>query len=163
MSHKLTKKEEADWLLLLHSGNAQAFALLYDQYASLVMGLVLKMCGNDKEEANRIFISAMVELRNYFRNHDAKPGESLPGLVIRIVRNHALLQEPVKNAPLNPSVSFPGWRKDQDLLLKYIFLKGFNAEEAASKANIPSGTVKTRLRNMLAEFRKPKQPTLFPI
>lgn len=162
MNHKLTKKEEADWIAMLHNGNPEAFALVYDQYASMVYGMLLKMTG-DEESASKILISAFVEIRNYFRSQDTKPGESLSGLVIKIARNHALNQESVKNALVASGTHFPGWRKDQDFLLKYIFLKGMSAEEAASKANIPGGTVKTRLRNMLAEFRKPKQPTLFPI
>lgn len=161
----------------LRAQTQHGFEMLIDTYASILFGAALRMTAGSEEAAKEICKEALYKIYKNARNYNESKG-ILFIWMLNILRNQALeyirlkglknellkqsseeylLQCQTKSAP-HPSLTIDTLRQelrpDQLELLDMIFFKGLNHEDTAKQLRFPSGTVKTRLRAALGQFRK---------
>ncbi len=163
----------------IKAGNRQALEELYDAYAGMVYGVVLKMIRNE-ELAQEIVQDVFLRVWKSIDSYDPAKAK-ISTWMINIARNRTIdeirsknyrnLQE---NQSIHDSVHEEGktgrvemkvdaiglksvinrLRPEQKLLLEFVYFGGYTHEEAARELNIPLGTVKTRIRSSILELRK---------
>lgn len=163
----------------IQAGDKQALAKLYDAYAGMVYGVVLKMIRNE-ELAQEIVQDVFLRVWKNIASYDSTKAR-ISTWIINIARNRAideLRSKNFKNQQENQSLDLSvnegelggsvemkvdaiglksvinKLRPDQKLLLELVYYGGFTHEEAAKELNIPLGTVKTRIRSSILELRK---------
>ncbi len=163
----------------IRAGDRQALERLYDAYAGMVYGVVLKMI-RDEELAQEIVQNVFLRLwKNIDKYDEAKA--KISTWIINIARNRIIDEirsENFKNQQENQSLDYSvnegelggstemkvnaiglksminKLRSEQKLLLELVYFGGYTHEEAAKELNIPLGTVKTRIRSSILELRK---------
>lgn len=163
----------------IRAGNRQALAELYDAYAGMVYGVVLKMIRND-EIAQEIVQDVFLRVWKNIDTYDPTRAR-ISTWMINIARNRTIDEirsKNYKNLKENQSIDdsvnegeaggsvemkvdaiglksvVNRLRPEQKLLLEYVYFGGYTHEEAAKELNIPLGTVKTRIRSSILELRK---------
>lgn len=163
----------------IRAGDRQALERLYDAYAGMVYGVVLKMI-RDEELAQEIVQNVFLRLwKNIDKYDEAKA--KISTWIINIARNRIIDEirsKNFKNQQENQSLDYSvnegelggstemkvnaigpksminKLRSEQKLLLELVYFGGYTHEEAAKELNIPLGTVKTRIRSSILELRK---------
>lgn len=163
----------------IRAGDRQALERLYDAYAGMVYGVVLKMIRNE-ELAQEIVQDVFLRVwKNIDKYDEAKARIST--WIINIARNRTIdeirsknFKNQQENQSLDVSVNegelggstemkvdaiglksvINKLRPEQKLLLELVYFGGYTHEEAAKELNIPLGTVKTRIRSSILELRK---------
>ncbi|MHB1278352.1 MAG: RNA polymerase sigma factor [Bacteroidia bacterium] len=163
----------------IRAGNRQALAELYDAYAGMVYGVVLKMIRNE-ELAQEIVQDVFLRVWKNIDTYDPAKAR-ISTWMINIARNRTIdemrsknYRKHQENQSIDDSVNEGGkggsvelkvdaiglksiinrLRPEQKLLLDYVYFGGYTHEEAAKELNIPLGTVKTRIRSSILELRK---------
>lgn len=163
----------------IRAGNRQALAELYDAYAGMVYGVVLKMIRNE-ELAQEIVQDVFLKVWKNIDSYDPSRAR-ISTWMINIARNRTIDEirsKNYRNHQENQSIDDSVYegatggsvemkvdaiglksvlnrlRPEQKLLLEYVYYGGYTHEEAAKELNIPLGTVKTRIRSSILELRK---------
>ena len=169
---------DTDIATMLQSGEESAFALLYDNYAALLFGTVLRIVG-DRREAENLLQDCFVKIWQNINRYDPKKGRFATWL-INIARNTAIdftrskyFSQKKKNhslenlvgAETGRSVSHPtletvGLRQLVDKLtptcrevIEWMYFDGYTQQEIVDNFGIPLGTVKSRTRLAIKELR----------
>ena len=157
----------------------QGFSILYDQYAGNLYGLALRIVGS-RAGAEEVVQDAFVKVWRKIHQYDPVKGRLFTWL-LNIVRNTALdyLRSPqclfsrnshsldtfladraTPEAHAHMVVDHIGLSAmllqlpvEHQLVLEYVYLRGYTQAEAAGLLNLPLGTVKTRLRKAISDLR----------
>jgi len=163
----------------IRAGDRQALERLYDAYAGMVYGVVLKMIRNEElvqEIVQDVFLRVWKNIEKYDESK-----ARISTWIINIARNRTIdeirsknYKNQQENQSLDVSVNegelggstemkvdaiglksvINKLRPEQKLLLELVYFGGYTHEEAAKELNIPLGTVKTRIRSSILELRK---------
>lgn len=176
MSHINIEKERVRHLL---AGDDDAFAALYDDYAGLIFGVILRIVA-DKAEAENLLQDCFVKIWRNMATFDPEKGR-LATWMINIARNTAIdftrskyfaqkrqnqNLEKIVSTGMDPVVApvpvdIVGLRQLVSKLspicrdvIEWMYFDGYTQQEIADRFNIPLGTVKTRTRLALKELKK---------
>ncbi len=176
MSHTNIEMER---VVQLQAGDEDAFAALYDDYAGLIFGIILRIVP-DKAEAENLLQDCFVKVWQNIASFDPEKGR-LATWLINIARNTAVdftrskyYSQKTVNQNLekivyaeSPPFSSPipvevlGLRQLVKKLspvfrevIEWMYFEGYTQQEIADRFNIPLGTVKTRSRQALKELKK---------
>jgi RNA polymerase sigma-70 factor (ECF subfamily) len=169
----------ADLLPALVDGDEGAFALLYDAYAPLLFGIIVRIVGDEKEAEN-LLQDTFVKIWNHISKYDAEKGR-LATWLINIARHIAIdfkrskyFNQKQKNQTLDHLVS-TGMELSATLpvidtlglkqlveritpacreVIEWMYFDGYTQQEIADRFGIPLGTVKTRARMGLKELKE---------
>lgn len=155
--------DDTEWIRAAASGNAEAFAALYDRYAPLLFALCLRIV-EDEREAQDLLHDVFMEAWEKAGEFDARRGSVRTWLLIR-TRSRALDrkasarlsrraepkdEEASASAALEPdgvavraALEQLPLEVRQTLELKYF--AGMTANEIAKSIGTPEGTVRSRL------------------
>jgi RNA polymerase sigma-70 factor, ECF subfamily len=169
---------DTDLVLMLQSGDEAAFALLYDNYSSLLFGTILRIV-NERKEAENLLQDCCVKIWQHIGRFDPEKGK-LATWLINIARNTAIdftrskyFSQKQKNQNLDnlvfaetgqyisqPNVEVLGLRQLVEKLtptcrqvLEWMYFDGYTQQEIADNFGIPLGTVKSRTRLAIKELR----------
>lgn len=170
------KFAESQIVEMLHQNDKRVIAIIYDQYAPSLYGVVFRIVQSE-EVAQDVMQDAFVKVWKKGTTYNSSKGTLFTWL-LNITRNTAidkLRSAGFRNSGKNQSidnfvynkVSSQGTNPDEigvkdllnDLDEKYrevvdmIYFRGFTQKEVSEELNIPLGTVKTRLRIALRELR----------
>lgn len=161
-------------------GDINAFEKLYDDYSPSIFGIISNMVKSDdigEDLCQDVFVKIWKNIHSY----DESKG-SIFTWMLNIARNTAIdfirsnknkLNAEIQNqgksvneikqvsASENFSINHIGIRdlinklyEDQQLMIDYIYFRGYTHQEVADELAMPLGTVKTKIRNALINLRK---------
>lgn len=168
----LEKEQLNEHIVALQSGNEQALAAIYDAYSPALYGLAKNIVGND-EIAQDVLQECFIKIWKQIKLFDPSKG-SFFTWIINICRNLSIDEQRksnrVQQGPTldeeNHSLTYQntngiGLRnilqnlpKEQQLVLDFIYFKGYTQQEVAAVTGWPIGTVKTRSRAALLSLKK---------
>jgi len=171
------KFAESQIVEMLHQNDKRVIAIIYDQYAAALYGVVFRIVQSE-EVAQDVMQDAFVKIWKKGMTYDSTKGTLFTWL-LNITRNTAIdklrsagFRKRGKNQSIDAhvytKVSSRGTNPDEigvkELLnnlddkyreiIDMIYFSGFTQKEVSEELNIPLGTVKTRLRIGLRELRE---------
>jgi RNA polymerase sigma-70 factor (ECF subfamily) len=172
----MSKTAEINTLIVeLQNGNENAFALLYDKYSPALYGIVQKIIRDD-DIAQDILQDCFVTIWKKAKSFDATKGSFFTWM-LNICRNKAIdvlrkqqresghldtMKETEvlssKETAMNVNTIGLGEEvnklpEEQQIIIEYLYFKGYTQKEVSEELNIPLGTVKTRARYAITELR----------
>ena len=175
-----TERSDDDLLVLTAEGNQEAFALFYDRTASRVCGLVKRVL-IDPAQSEEVTQDVYLEAWQNASRFDPAKGKALAWLLMmghRRAIDRVRASQSSRNRDLAVGVrDFEETRDDveetveitlehqrvtkairtltpnQQQALELTYFQGLTNTEAALKAGVPVGTMKTRLRDALIALR----------
>ncbi len=163
---------------LQQSGDESSFEALYDAYAAVLFGIILRIV-SDQKEAENLLQDCFVKIWRNIKQFDPERGRFATWL-INIARHTAIdfirspyykqrvnkqeytdadisNKELIVNQPTIESIGLkqlveklsPGCRD----VIERMYFEGYSQQEIADRYGIPLGTVKTRSRSALKELR----------
>lgn len=173
----MTKETNIGELIVqLQSGDEAALSQLYDMYSGSLYGLILKIV-HDEAIAQDILQDCFVKIWKKATTYSSSKGSFFTWM-LNICRNKSidelrkierartgqdnLKQENVyASTGTETNISAIGLEdhiakltEDQQIILKYIYFKGYTQQEVSDELGIPLGTVKTRARSAVQELRE---------
>lgn len=170
---------DAQLVALLKEGDEEAFARLYDNYAALLFGVIVRIV-EDRREAENLLQDCFVKIWQRADRYDPEKGKLVTWL-INIARNTAIdytrskyFSQKKKNQNLDNLVDTgttasaysvpvetmglkqlvhklaPACRQ----VIEWMYFEGYTQQEIADNFNIPLGTVKLRARTAMKELRQ---------
>lgn len=169
---------EVDLIVGLQNKDNKAFAVLYDNYAPALLGIIVKIV-RDEAEAENLLQDAFVKIWRNIHQYDATKGR-LFTWILNIARNTAInylrsshysvgkeiqsIDNPVSIQTAyseNIDVNYIGVAETVEKLepklkqiIDLIYFMGYTQQEVSEKLDMPLGTVKTRTRMALLQLRK---------
>ena len=174
-----TKYSEEELIALLRAEDQNAFSYLYDNYASALNGIIMRMV-EDNQLAEDILQEAFVKIWNNFKQYDNSKGRLFTwminitrNLTIDTLRSKGYKKQKKISEDENSVTTYQdknytsdrfdtiGLRKqvqylkpDQKVIIDLAYFNGYTQEEISKEMEIPLGTVKTRMRSAIIELRK---------
>lgn len=153
---------EQEIIGLLQQDPRAGLHLLYDQFAPVLYGLLLRM-EPDEQRAALIFGRVWMEVHHALRPGDLAPGQLLPFLM-RVTREHAAANRSEKdgltlNEDLAPLTALLKQGNDHaagsvcEKMLELVCDKGYTASAIASLTGIAEAQVKQNIRQALKNIR----------
>ncbi|TNE53484.1 MAG: sigma-70 family RNA polymerase sigma factor [Bacteroidetes bacterium] len=163
-------------IIQLQKGSELALSQLYDLYGGSLYGLILKIV-NDEELAQDILQDCFVNIWKKANTYSSSKGSFFTWM-LNICRNKSIdeirkiertrtgkdnlqREDVYSNTGTETNISAIGLEdhiarlsEDQQLILKYIYFKGYTQQEVSDELKIPLGTVKTRARSAVQELRE---------
>ena len=173
------KITEEELIKLLSDHKVRGMEILYDNYSSALYGVIHRIVQSD-EIAEDILQEVFLRIWKNFSQYSAEKGRLFTWM-IQVARNMALDKvrsrdyvNSKKNQPLENFVFYneltatgsynPDTIDVRDIVSKLepeykeiidiLFFQGYSQADAASKLNIPIGTVKTRSRAAILKLRQ---------
>lgn len=170
---------DAHLIALLVEGDEEAYARLYDNYANLLFGVIVRIV-RDRKDAENLLQDCFVKIWQNAARYDAEKGKLVTWL-INIARNTAIdftrskyFSQKIKNQTLDHlvdtgasssayqvSTDTMGLRQLVDKLspacrqvIEWMYFEGYTQQEIADNFNIPLGTVKLRARTAMKALRQ---------
>jgi RNA polymerase sigma factor (sigma-70 family) len=174
-----TKYTEEELIALLQNQDAAAFSYLYDNYATALSGVIVRMV-DDAQLAEDILQETFVKIWKNFGQYDSSKGRLFTWM-INITRNFTIDTLRSKGYKKQQKISEDenvvsnyrdkqfstnqfdsiGLRKqvetlkpDQKIIIDLAYFGGYTQDEISKEMKIPLGTVKTRMRSAIMELRK---------
>jgi len=171
------KVSEKNIVAMLHQNDKRVMAIIYDQYAPALYGVVFRIVKSE-EVAQDVMQDAFVKIWKNGTTYDSSKG-TLFTWMLNITRNTAIDKirskgfrngekiQSIDNHVYNQASKNHRIKPDEvgvkevlnNLEDKYkevvdlIYFKGYTQQEVSEHLNIPIGTVKSRLRIALRELR----------
>jgi len=169
---------ESELVALLKSKAPEGFSILYDQYATNLYGVALRITASHAQ-AQDVVQEALVKAWLHLDQYDPVKGRLFTWL-LNVVRHAAIDYLRSPHHRLSADVHLPEdddgkspppgnystavdhiglaellaeLHQDQQLLLEYAYFKGFTQVEIAQRLEMPLGTVKTRMRAAIMQLR----------
>lgn len=163
-------------LLEVKAGNKAAFAELYDAYSAALFGVAVKVVGDEAQAAD-VLQDSFVKIWRYAPKYDPKKGSAFTWM-LNIARNTAIdalrkskkaTLRPIQNedaavdkkASSEQNTDTIGLKsmvadlpEEQQIIVEYLYFKGYTQQETSDALNLPLGTVKTRSRAALKKMAK---------
>jgi len=170
---------EEELLILLKEQSRHAFNYLYKQYGGALYGVICKVL-DDEHTSQDVLQDVFVKIWNNIGQYDPMKGR-LYTWMLNIARNSAIdklrskgeimkskiqtgenvVNNLEQNIKTEQSTDTIGLRKMVDNLkpeyatiVNLAYFNGYTIEEIAKTLNIPSGTVKTRMRSAMGQLRE---------
>ncbi len=169
--------EENELIALLKKREQDAFTYLYRNYSATLYGVILSIIIN-RDTADDVLQEVFVKIWNNIDKYDASKGR-LYTWMVNLTRNAAIdklrskgeiLQQKILNTDFSVDTSGSrttevptdniGVRKivhalkpEQRTVIELAYYSGLTMEEIAVQLEIPTGTVKTRLRAAILKLR----------
>ncbi len=149
---------------------------MYDRYSAALNGVVRRFVA-DQDQANDILQDSFVKIWKNIDRYDSTKG-SFYTWMLNVARNTAIdflrknkkelkteIQDwestvSVQNA-VQQNTSTIGLQKlvenlvpEQQVIIEYLYFKGYTQQEVSDELELPLGTVKTRTRLAMRELRK---------
>lgn len=158
------------------SGDESVMTVLYNNYASSLYGLILRVV-LDEAIAADVLQDAFVKIWKNGPLYDIKKG-TLFTWMLNISRNTAIdaqrkikREREVKNQNASENVYMSASEiksiehiginelidklpAEQQIIIDYLYYKGYTQQELSEELDLPLGTVKTRARNAIKELKK---------
>ena len=168
--------EDVELVRAIAAGDRDGLAALYDRYASVLLGMAMRIV-RDRREAEDLLHDVFLEVWRSARDYDLTRGRVRTWLVVRM-RSRALdvlksarvsrrsgdpevLERMVAEAEPGESPDRPRIRTvlaqltaDQRQVLELAYFDGLSCSEIAAHIAIPIGTVKSRLAAGLGRLRQ---------
>ena len=162
----------------LKAGEDQAFADLYDNYGSLIYGVIYRIVKDDADAEN-VMQDCFVKIWERIKTYDPKKGK-LATWLINVSRNAAIdFTRSKYYSQKNKNQSFDNFvypdtagfitRISEDTMdlrekvgqlkapyreiIEWLYFEGYTQQEISDQFDIPLGTVKTRTRKALQDLR----------
>jgi RNA polymerase sigma-70 factor (ECF subfamily) len=176
-----TDAEDAESLLAVARGDESAFARVYDRYAPILLGLLLRIL-RSRAEAEDVLQEVFLQVWQQARSFDPARGRAFTWLVT-LARSRAIdrlravdsreraAQRSAGDAPPEPAraewvdetairaeraeavrAALAELPEEQRQVLVLAYLEGMSQSEIAEAKNQPLGTVKTRTRTGLKKL-----------
>ncbi len=175
----ITKYSEEELVTLLREQDQSAFSYLYDNYASALNGIIIRMV-DDTQLAEDILQEAFLKIWNNFKQYDTSKGRLFTwminitrNLTIDTLRSKGYKKGKKISQDENSVITYQdkssktdrfdtiGLRKqlqhlkpEQKVIIDMAYFSGYTQEEISKEMEIPLGTVKTRMRTAIIELRK---------
>lgn len=175
---EVKKYTEEELVMQLQSRSQQAFSYLYDNYASALNGVIIRLV-EDRELAEDILQEVFVKIWNNFSSYDTAKGRLFTWM-INITRN--LTIDTLRSKGYNKQQKISGdensvsnyadnttaakfdtlgirkllinLKPEQRSIIDMAYFNGYTQDEISKEMGIPLGTVKTRMRTAILELRK---------
>lgn len=158
------------------SGDASAFSEVYDRYSGALNGVVMRLIG-EQEIANDVLQDSFVKIWKNIESYDKTKG-SFYTWMLNIARNTSIdhlrkskkeLKSEIQDWDVSvgtqnavvQNTSTIGLTKlvenlapEQQVIIEYLYFKGYTQQEISDELELPLGTVKTRTRLAMRELRK---------
>lgn len=171
--------DEESLVRLLKQQDKPAFEYLYRQYSGALLGILFKAVGHE-DTANDLLQEVFVKIWKNIGSYQPERGR-LYTWMLNIARNAGidyLRSKQAKQESKNQNIEDAVYDVDkgrqmsqltdtiglkslvdklspeQQLVLEYVYFKGYTQDDAAKTLNLPLGTVKTRVRAAINELRK---------
>jgi len=160
----------------IKAGETSAFSEMYDRYSGALNGVVRRFVP-DQDQANDILQDSFVKIWKNIERYDSTKG-SFYTWMLNVARNTSIdflrktkkelkseIQDldsavSVQNAVVQ-NTSTIGLQKlvetlvpEQQVVIEYLYFKGYTQQEVSDELELPLGTVKTRTRLAMRELRK---------
>jgi RNA polymerase sigma-70 factor (ECF subfamily) len=170
---------ENELVSLLKSRDKRGFEMLYTNYSSALYGIVLKIVRTE-EIAEDVLQDAFVKIWKNVISYDSSKG-TLFTWMLNVARNTAIdrirSQEYKNTAKIQsidnnvgitagqPTTHIPvehigldgivaKLKPEHQVIIEYLYFKGFTQAEVAEELDIPLGTVKTRVKSAINHLRE---------
>lgn len=174
--HKTIAEEEL--VSLLRQQDRKGFEYLYDRYSAALYGVVLRIVRTEAL-AEDVVQEAFVKIWKNFTAYERTKG-TLFTWMLNVARNTAIdkirsqdyrqqaqIQDVTQNvssidrqASVEMPVNHIGFEKfvaqlkpEHQILVDYLYFKGYTQSEVAQELDIPLGTVKTRIKTAISHLR----------
>lgn len=175
------QSSDADLLSRISNHDEVALALLYEQYRTILFGLLIRIL-NDRAEAEDILQEVFVQIWQQAQNFDRERGKPFTWIVtmtrsraidrLRFLKTRTRTIERVKagkplctDSKIEQNLILRRRQKlvraaltqlpeNQRSLLLMAYFDGYSQTEIAESTNIPLGTVKTRMRVGITKLRE---------
>ncbi len=173
---------DSDLIARMKDGDESALSALYDRYASLLFGMLMRIL-NDHQAAEEVLQDVFMQLWNNPGRFDAARG-SLPAWLMVIARNRAIsrlrgrrdrevleeeegdfagtfvssenIEDEAARAQMaqNIAAAMEKLPQEQRQALELAYFEGMSQSEIAARTGAPLGTVKTRVRTAMQVLRQ---------
>ena len=162
----------------IKKGDTKAFEKIYDAYSAALFGICLKII-KDEEASQDILQDSFVKIWKKIHSFDETKG-TLFTWMLNITRNTAIdryrqlvkkSEVSIQNEDTNVSYSkasnstmnvnhigiselLKTLPDEQQVIIEYLYFKGYTQQEVAEELDLPLGTVKTRSRSALKAMKE---------
>lgn len=162
----------------IKKGDSAAFEKIYEAYAPALYGICVKIL-NDEMQAQDVLQDSFVKIWKNCTSFDENKGSFFTWM-LNITRNTAIdkYRQKIKKAAVSIQsdekivhvnverhesikTNHIGIRdllkmlpEEQQVIIDYLYFRGYTHQEASDELNLPLGTVKTRSRNALKTLGK---------
>lgn len=160
----------------IKDGDTGAFSEAYDRYSGALNGVILRLVP-DQDTANDVLQDTFVKIWKNIERYDSTKG-SFYTWMLNIARNTSIdfLRKTKKELKseiqdwdstvgtqnaVKQNTSTIGLQKlvetlvpEQQVIIEYLYFKGYTQQEISDELELPLGTVKTRTRLAMRELRK---------
>ena len=170
--------QEEELIHLLKQKDRKGFAVLYDNYANALYGVILKII-QIEELAKDVLQDSFVKIWKNIHTYNANKG-TLFTWILNIARNTAIdktrsadykqiiRKQSIETISIEDSTYFTNTQTDaiglnkqiaqlkpeHQEIIDWIYFKGYTQSEVAKALEIPLGTVKTRVRLAIQHLRR---------
>jgi RNA polymerase sigma-70 factor (ECF subfamily) len=179
---------DEDLMALVHSGDDEAFAVMFDRHADAAFSLAYRMCGR-RSTAEDVVQEAFMSLWRSGAHYDRARG-SVRSWVLGVVRNRSIdlfrrdairtgrdvaAEDVVERLAARDDVPAEAERRhdarhvrsaldelppDQRKVIELAYFGGFSHSQIAEMLGLPPGTVKGRMRLGLTKLRVALEPVV---
>lgn len=160
----------------IKDGETSAFSEMYDRYSGALNGVVRRFVP-DQDQANDILQDSFVKIWKNIERYDSTKG-SFYTWMLNVARNTSIdflrkskkeLKSEIQDldsavgvqSAVKQNTSTIGLQKlvetlvpEQQVIIEYLYFKGYTQQEVSDELDLPLGTVKTRTRLAMRELRK---------
>lgn len=170
----MTDKEKLnEHITALQDGDQQALSIIYDAYSPALYGLARNILGSETA-AQDVLQESFIKIWKQIKQFDPSKGTFFTWIInicrnlsIDELRKHHRTQRSTTDPEYeNPSITYQntntiGLRnimqrlpEEQQLVLDFLYFRGYTQQEVSDATGWPIGTVKTRSRAALLSLRK---------
>jgi RNA polymerase sigma-70 factor (ECF subfamily) len=172
---------DADLICRISNNDEAALALFYDRYRAILFGLLIRIL-NNRAEAEDVLQEVFVQVWKEAKNFDGERGRAFTWLLtiarcraidrLRFLKTRTLAAERADaskplyiDSKIEQNLILRGRQKlvrtalsalpeNQRSLLLMAYFDGYSQTEIAERANVPLGTVKSRMRIGMTKLRE---------
>lgn len=171
----MSNNEVKTLIIELQQGNEAAFSKLYDKYSPALYGIILKIVRDD-EVAQDILQDCFVTIWKKAQSFNAEKGSFFTWM-LNICRNRSIdvlrknkresdhldtMKETdyISTKEESMNINTIGLKdvvgdlsEEHQIIIEYLYFRGYTQQEVSDELEIPLGTVKTRARYAINELR----------
>lgn len=162
-------------IIKLQSGDEAAFSILYDKFSPALYGIIQKIVKND-ELSQDVLQDCFVSIWKQAKTYNAEKGSFFTWM-LNICRNRSIdvlrkqnresdhlhvmketdilstKEESMNISTIGLKEVVSALPEQHQVIIEYIYFRGYTQQEVSEELDIPLGTVKTRARYAMNELR----------